>query len=171
MSTGLLVLRLLLAGLLFGHAVQKLFGWFGGSGLAATATVFASWGFRPGVPMVLMAGTCELVAAGLLALGLVVPLAAAIAIGTMTVAVSANFAKGFWAHLGGYEVAFVYAGMAFVVALTGPGRFSVDRAAGLDRHGVGWGFLALAAGLLAAAPPVLARRRNLAADRSSGQPD
>ena len=163
MSAGLLVLRLLLAGLLFGHASQKLFGWFRGGGPAGTATMFEAWGFRPGRTMVLLAGTCELLAAVLLVLGLATPLATAIVIGTMTVASAPNFAKGLWAHMGGYEVPFVYAGMAFVLALTGPGTHSVDHAAGLDgHHGVGWAIVVLAVGLAAAVPPLLARRRNLA---------
>ena len=164
MSAGLLVLRLLLAGLLFGHASQKLFGWFRGGGPDGTATAFEAWGFRPGRTMVLLAGTCELVAAALLAVGLATPVAAAIVIGTMTVASAPNFAKGLWAHMGGYEVPFVYAGMAFVLALTGPGTHSIDHAAGVDDfHGVGWGILVLVVGLAAAVPPLLSRRRNLAA--------
>lgn len=168
MSAGILVLRLLLAGLLFGHASQKLFGWFRGGGPAGTAPMFEAWGFRPGRRMVLLAGSCELLAAALLAVGLATPLAAAMVIGTMTVAASPNFAKGLWAHMGGYEVALVYAGMAFVLALTGPGTASLDHAAGLDaHHGIGWAIVALAVGLAAAVPPLLTRRRNLAAGGSS----
>ena len=65
-------------------------------------------------------------------------------------------------------MAFVYAGMAFVLALTGPGTASLDHAAGLDvHHGVGWAIVVLAVGLAATVPPLLTRRRNLAADGSS----
>ena len=37
---GLLLLRLVVGGLLFGHGAQKLFGWFGGYGLAGTSGFF-----------------------------------------------------------------------------------------------------------------------------------
>lgn len=163
MNEGLLLLRLLLAALLFGHASQKLFGWFRGAGPSGTAKTFELWGFRPGLPMVLLAGSCELVGALLLALGLLTPLAAAVVIGTMTVAASPNFTNGLWAHLGGYEVPFVYGALAVVIAVTGPGTISVDHRLGLsDEHGLGWAAAALAVGLVAAVPPLLLRRRNLA---------
>lgn len=121
MNLGLLLLRLLLAALLFGHASQKLFGWFRGQGPTGTGVMFHGWGFRPGRQMALLAGAAELVGAGLIALGLLTPLGAAIVIGTMTVAASVNVANGLWAHLGGYEVALVYAALAAVLAYTGPG--------------------------------------------------
>ncbi|WP_306819911.1 DoxX family protein [Streptomyces sp. CA-210063] len=60
MNLGLLLLRLLLAALLFGHGTQKLFGWFGGAGLAGTAAVFDRWGFVPARRMVLVAAAAEL---------------------------------------------------------------------------------------------------------------
>lgn len=162
MSVGLLVLRLLLAGLLAGHAAQKLFGWFRGTG--PTATTFETWGFRPGLPMVLLAGASEATAALLLAAGLATPLAAAIVIGTMAVAASPNVANGLWAHMGGYEVALVYGVLGLVLALTGPGDYSLDALLGLDSwHGPMWALLAIGVAAVAATPPLLLRRRNLAA--------
>ena len=72
MNTGLLVLRLVLGLLLVGHGSQKLFGWFGGPGLAGTGGFFHSLGFRPGKPMAIVAGVSEAGAGALLALGLFV---------------------------------------------------------------------------------------------------
>ncbi len=86
MSVGLLLLRVLLAALLFGHATQKLRGWFGGSGRAATGAIFEQWGFRPGARMVLVAGLAELLGAASLAAGLLTPGGCALVVGTMTVA-------------------------------------------------------------------------------------
>ncbi|HSE55996.1 MAG TPA: DoxX family protein, partial [Nocardioidaceae bacterium] len=162
MSTGILLIRLGLAAMVYGHAAQKLFGWFRGGGPSKTAKVFESWGFRPGVPMVLMAASCEVAAATLLALGLATPLAGAILIGTMIVAASPNFAKGPWAHLGGYEVPLVYGALGFILVWGGPGTISLDEVIGLDATGPGWAFAALVVGVAAALPPLLSRRRNLA---------
>lgn len=162
MAVGLLLLRLLLAALLAGHACQKTLGWFRGQGLAGTAATFEAWGFRPGRPHVLMATACELTGGLLLALGLLTPLGSAVVIGTMIVAASANFKNGLWAHLGGYEVPFVYGAIAFVIAVTGPGAWSLDAAAGLGGlSGIDYALGAAALGVLAALPPLLRRRQAL----------
>ncbi|MBO0890544.1 MAG: DoxX family protein [Acidothermales bacterium] len=161
MALGLLLLRLLLAALLAGHACQKAFGWFRGQGIDGTARTFESWGFRPGRQHAFMATAAELTGAVLLALGLLTPLGSAVVVGTMTVAASANFKNGLWAHLGGYEVAFVYGALAFVIAVTGPGALSLDAAAGLPLSGIGYALGAAALGIVAALPPLLRRRQAL----------
>lgn len=164
MNAGLLVLRLLLAGLLFGHATQKLLGWFGGGGPAGTGEIFARWGFVPGATMAVLAGVCETVGAGSVALGLLTPAGAAVIVGTMVVAAAPNAPNGLWAHQGGCEVPVVYAGLGAVLALTGPGRWSLDHVVGLGSlSGPAWGGAAIALGAVAAVPPLLLRRRVLAA--------
>jgi putative oxidoreductase len=151
MDIGLLLLRLLLGCLLFGHGAQKMFGWFGGSGPSGTGTVFETWGLRPGAPLVVLAAACELLSAALLALGLLSPLAAAIAFGTMVVAVSVNVGKGLWAQSGGYEVPLVYGGIAVSLGFAGPGDWSLDHLTGIDAmRGAQWGIAAVVAGLLTA---------------------
>lgn len=160
-DVGLLVLRLGLAALLLGHSLQKSLGWFRGMGVTRTADVFESWGFRPGRPHVLLAAACELAGALLLATGLLTRLGAAIVIGTMLVAAAPNATNGLWAHLGGCEVPVTYAGVAACLAITGPGRLSLDRAIDLPDGG-GWGaVVAIAVGVVAAVPPLLTRRRAL----------
>lgn len=162
MSLGLLLLRLLLAALLFGHATQKLFGWFGGNGPAGTGEIFARWGFRPGPQLVVLAGVCELLGAGSIALGLLTPGGAAVVVGTMVVAAAPNAANGLWAHQGGCEVPVVYAGLGAVLGFTGPGAWSLDHAAGLGSlSGAAWGVAAVLVGLAAAVPPLLRRRHVL----------
>ena len=149
MDIGLLILRVGLAALLFGHSAQKMVGAFGGLGPTGTAPVFAQWGLRPGRPMVLLAAGVELAASILLALGLLTPLGAALAIGAMTVAASVTAAHGLWAQKGGYELPLVYAGIATVLGFTGPGRWSLDAAAGLaGLSGTGWGVAALIVGVV-----------------------
>lgn len=152
MDIGLLLLRLLLGGLIFGHGAQKLFGWFGGLGPGGTGPVFESWGLRPGRRLVMLAAVCELVAATSLLLGLLTPLGAASAVGTLTVAASVNAPNGLWAQKGGFELPLTYAGMAAALGFTGPGRHSLDHVLGRDDlAGVGWGVAAMAVGLVAAA--------------------
>lgn len=165
MNVGLLVLRLLLAGLLTGHATQKLFGWFRGAGPRGSGALFEQWGFRPGPGLAVTAGMCELTGAGSLSLGLLTPGGCAVVIGTMLVAAAPNAAKGLWAHQGGCEVPVIYAGLGVVLALTGPGRFSLDRAFGLDAlHSYGWAAASIVVGVLASVPMLLRRRAALAAD-------
>lgn len=134
MSLALLILRLFLALLLTGHAVQKLFGWFRGRGVTGTAQLFEASGLRPGWLMVVAAGLTELGAAALFALGLATPLAATMVIGAMLVAGATLAHNGLWAHFGGYEVPLTYGTVAFVLAIAGPGELSLDHLWGLDAY-------------------------------------
>ncbi|WP_327365346.1 DoxX family protein [Streptomyces sp. NBC_01217] len=168
MSVGLLLLRLLLAALLFGHATQKLRAWFGGAGLVGTGAVFEGWGFVPGARMALVAGLAELAGAVSIAAGFLTPGGCAIVVGTMTVAAVATAANGFWAQRGGCEVPFWYGAVAAVLGFTGPGPWSLDAALSLDRlSGYAWGSAALALGLLASAVPLAGRTRVLRARRTT----
>jgi putative oxidoreductase len=47
MDIGVLILRLVVGLLLFGHGAQKLFGWFGGGGLTGTFGMVDRLRFRP----------------------------------------------------------------------------------------------------------------------------
>ena len=132
MDTALLLVRFVFGALLIGHGTQKLFGWFGGHGLAGTGAFFHSLGFRPGRTMAAVAGVSEAGGGLLLALGLLTPLAGAAVVGTLLVAASVHLAKGLWATNGGYELALLYAAVAAAIALSGPGSASLDRAFGFD---------------------------------------
>jgi putative oxidoreductase len=165
-NTGLLLLRLVLGLLLVGHGSQKLFGSFGGHGLDGTGGFFHSIGFRPGRQMAFVAGISEVGGGALLALGLLTPLAAAVVIGTLVVAGSVHLANGVWGQNGGFELPLLYVAGAAVLGFTGPGRWSVDHAAGLDSlAGNGWGLAALVLGLLGGAAVVLRARRTLAVEQ------
>ncbi len=164
-NTGLLVLRLVIGLLLVGHGTQKLFGFFGGPGLAGAGGFFHSLGFRPGKPMAIVAGISEAGAGLFLALGLLTPLASAAIIGTLVVAGSVHWAKGVWGQNGGYETPLLYATAAAVLAFTGPGAYSMDNALDLDGlAGNGWGAVAVVVGVLSGLVVVARGRRALAAD-------
>jgi putative oxidoreductase len=159
---GLLILRLGFAGLIFGHATQKLFGWFRGAGPAGSGSLFEVWGFRPGPTLAVVAGVCELLGAGSVALGLLTAGGCALLLGTMIVAATPNAHNGLWAHLGGNEVPVAYALLAAVLAFTGPGRYSLDHAFGLTAFtGLGWSVGAVVLGAVAAVPLLLRRRTAL----------
>lgn len=158
MDLGLLVLRLLVGLLVAGHGSQKLFGLFGGGGLAGTGAFFEQLGFRPGRLMAAIAGATELGAGVLLVLGLLTPLAGAGVIGTLLVAASVHGGKGLWATQGGYELALVYAVLGAVVALTGPGAWSVDALLGLSWSPLAQ-FGAVALGVVSGVVVSLARRK------------
>src|ERR671936_691951 len=117
MSLGLLVLRVVVGLLFFGHGTQKLFGWFGGHGLAGTGAFFETMGFPQGKRQAFTAGLCEAGGGALIALGLLTPFAAAGLIAVMTVAViKVHFQKGVWVTNGGYEYKTVLVANAFPLA-------------------------------------------------------
>ena len=166
MDLGLLLLRLALAAILYMHATQKLFGWFSGQGLDRAGVLFETLGQRPGRQMAKLAVGCELVGSGLVVLGLVTPLGAAILAGTMTVAGgSLTLAKGtVWNALGGGEYPLALAAFAIVLGFAGPGRWSIDNAVGAPwvTHSNGTaaitGLIVLAVAALAAGPALLRTR-------------
>jgi putative oxidoreductase len=147
MDEALLVLRIVFALMVFGHATQKLFGWFRGKGIAGTGAIFETLGLKPGKLMVLSAGLLELAAAASIGLGLLTPLGAIALMGAMIVAAATLWHNGFWAHMGGMEVPFSYALLALILAWAGPGAYSADAILGIDFSAwwVAVGGLALAA--------------------------
>jgi putative oxidoreductase len=164
MDTGLLILRLLLGLLLAAHGSQKLFGWFGGYGLAGTAGWLGSIGFRPAKAMAVVVGLSELAAGLALALGLLTPLAAAAVIGTLAVAAWTHSANGLWNTNGGYELPLLFIGGAAALAFTGPGAFSVDGLLGIDAVSATVAVAAVVVGLVSAAVVVARAKAALAAD-------
>ncbi|MBV8222782.1 MAG: DoxX family membrane protein, partial [Candidatus Eremiobacteraeota bacterium] len=55
-NIALLIARVLLGIIFIGHGSQKLFGWFGGYGLAGTGGFFESVGLKPGLLFAFVAG-------------------------------------------------------------------------------------------------------------------
>lgn len=162
---GLLTLRVGVGATLAAHGAQKLFGWFGGGGLAGTGGFFDSVGFTPGKLNAVLAGAGEAGGGALLALGLATPVAGAAAAGTMVVAASMHKDKGFFAQGGGYEYPAVLALTAASLALGGPGRLSLDAALG-HRVNKPWMRVAGIASIPVAAALVF-KRRNAALTAAS----
>ena len=148
MDTGLLIARMVFGLLLAAHGTQKLFGWFGGYGLAGTGGFFEQLGFRPGRFFAATAGATEVAAGLLVAFGLLGPLGPALVVSVMLVAIATvHWQHGLFAQNNGIEVPLLYAVAAVALALTGFGAFSLDAALGLTwSAGVAW--IAIALGVL-----------------------
>jgi len=158
MDTGLLIIRVVIGLSLAAHGAQKLFGAFGGHGIAGTGGCFESLGMRPGKVLATLAGLAEFVGGLGLVLGLLIPFAAAAIVATMLVAiVKVHFEKGFFGTNGGYEYPLVLGSTAVGLAFTGPGTISLDAILGLPFAGVKWGLVALGLGVLGALPPLASR--------------
>jgi putative oxidoreductase len=171
MELGLLVLRIVVGLLFFGHGAQKLFGWFGGHGLQGTGGFFEQMGFPHGKRQAALAGLAEAGGGLLLALGLLTPLAAALIISVMVVAVSkVHFAKGVWNQDGGFEYNLVLVASAFALTAVGAGKWSLDNVLNLDVSGTGWALIALGAGILAGIGALVAARLETSRHTPPGQP-
>lgn len=161
MDIGLLLLRVTVGLAFAAHGTQKVFGWFGGHGPDATGQFMEAMGFRPGRRHALAAGYIEVVSGGLLAIGFLTPLAAALIASVMIVAVATvHWKNGFFVMTGGYEYNLVLSVAALTVAFTGPGTLSIDHALGLARGGLAWGLGAAVVAALGAAGQ-LAQRHQL----------
>jgi putative oxidoreductase len=127
MDAGLLLARMVFGLLMAAHGSQKLFGWFGGYGLAGTGGFFEQLGFRPGRLFAAAAGGTEFVAGLLLALGLLGPLGPAMIVSVMIVAIATvHWQHGVFASNNGLEVPLLYAVTASAIALIGNGAYSLD---------------------------------------------
>jgi putative oxidoreductase len=126
LSFGLLLIRLIVGLTFAGHGAQKMFGWFGGYGLKGTGGWLESIGIKPGVLMAFFAALAEIVGGLLFAAGLWLPIAAALIVLTMLVAIFTVTGKnGYWITQNGFEYNLVLIAIAIGVALIGPGVYAI----------------------------------------------
>ena len=128
-ALGLLILRLAIGLILAAHGAQKLFGWWGGPGMAKWAQAVQRLRIRPAQPWAWVAALSEFGGGLLLATGLLSPLGSLAIIGAMLVAIATvHLAKGFWNGKGGFEFNLSLIAGAAALAFTGPGPYSLDAA-------------------------------------------
>ena len=132
MDAGLILVRLVIGPLMAAHGAQKLFGWFGGYGLAGTGGFFEGLGFRPGRTFAATAGGHRVASGVLVALGLLGPIGPALMLSVMVVAAISVHWPNVFAQSNGIEVPLLYGVTAAALALTGFGAYSLDAAVGLD---------------------------------------
>jgi len=162
MEAGLLIIRVVLGGIMAAHGAQKLFGWFGGYGLAGTGGWLESMGLRPARVYAAVNGFAEFGGGALLVLGLLTPLGAAAVAGVMLVAIATVHRKnGFFNSNGGYEFNLLIIATAIALAFTGPGTISIDDLAGWTLSGPAWGLAALGTSAFAAGSVLSMRKPRL----------
>lgn len=147
----LLLVRMAVGGTMIAHGVNH---WLGGGRIEGTGRWFAGLGLRHGRMQAWMSVVTEIGAGALLVAGLLTPLACAAVISVMLVAgVLAHRPNGFFVFKDGYEYVLVLAVTSLALAVLGPGRLSVDEAAGIDV--TGWTGGAVATGVSLAATAAL----------------
>jgi putative oxidoreductase len=159
MNAGLLLLHGFVGAALVAHAAQKLFVFR----LDGTAGYLEALGFRSPRRMAVLVVGSEAIGGALLAVGFVIPLAAAAVAATMLVAARTDHrGKGWFITGAGAEYVATNAAIVLTLAAVGGGRFSVDHAIGLRDSGPAWLVAAAVAALVAAAlvlSPLFQRRR------------
>ncbi len=132
LDLAVLIARVVVGLLLFGHGSQKLFGWFGGHGLKGTAGWLGSMGMQPATFWAFMAGLSEAAGGLLLAIGFLTPLGSLGIIAAMLTAIlTAHRGKGIWGTNGGSELPLTNLAIALAVAVAGPGAYSLDAILGI----------------------------------------
>lgn len=122
-----LALRIPVGIIFAAHGAQKLFGWFGGYGLAGTGQWMSSVGLDPGYLMALLAGSAEFFGGLALVLGLLVrPAAAALAVAMAVAILSVHIGNGLFMSKNGYEYALALLAVSVSLLLSGAGRLSLD---------------------------------------------
>ncbi|MGJ7518599.1 DoxX family protein [Pseudomonas baetica] len=126
---GLTVLRIIVGIIFAAHGSQKLFGAFGGYGLAGTAQYMESIGLAPGYLMATLAGGTEFFAGLALIIGLLVrPAALGLTFLSLVAIFSVHISNGLFMANNGYEFALALLGGSIAVLIEGAGKLSADRA-------------------------------------------
>ena len=150
---GLLVLRVGLGVVLGAHGLQKLFGWWGGSGVSGFRNSLTDVGYQHADILAYVSAGGELVAGVLLVLGLFTPLAAAGALAFLingllaTISVRPHTRNFSFFLPEGHEYQISLIAMAAAVILCGPGRYGLDARRGWAHRPFIGSFVALLAGI------------------------
>jgi len=123
-SIALLILRLTLGSIFILHGSQKLFGFFGGSGL----TGFVQWSAKLGIPAVLayIAAFAEFFGGVSMFFGIATELGALMTIPVMIGAVVIVHGKsGYFAQNGGFEYPLNLIFLAIAIIIGGPGLWAL----------------------------------------------
>jgi putative oxidoreductase len=152
---GLLVLRVGLGVVLGAHALQKLFGWWGGQGVSGFKNSLSDAGYQHADILAYVSAGGELVAAVLVVLGLFTPVAAAGALAFLINGLLASISAQPHSHTflfflpEGHEYQITLIVLAVAVILAGPGQYGLDARRGWAHRPFIGSFVALIAGIAA----------------------
>lgn len=128
-SYGLTVLRIFVGIIFAAHGSQKLFGMFGGYGIAGTAQYMESLGLAPGHLMAILSGGTEFFGGLALIIGLLVrPAALGLTFLSLVAIFTVHISHGLFMSNNGYEFALALLGGSIAVLIEGAGKLSADRA-------------------------------------------
>jgi putative oxidoreductase len=119
--------RVALGWIFIAHGAGKLFGWWGGMGMARTIEEFSKIGLPWPEASARLAASWEFFGGVAVLLGLLTRLSALGLAVTMAVAIATvHGPRGFFLSAGGYEYNVALLGLSLALAIGGPGRFAVD---------------------------------------------
>ncbi len=128
----LLILQLGVGLTFAAHGAQKVFGWWGGPGLAGWEGAMEHMGFRPARLFALVSALVELVGGLFLAAGFLTPLVAAVLVAqTVVIIGQVHLSHGFFNAKSGIEFPLLLGIGAAAVGLGGPSALSLDATLGL----------------------------------------
>lgn len=120
------------------HGAQKVFGVWGGPGLDGWKAGMTRMGMRPASFWGYASSLTELVGGIALAVGLFVPVVAALITMQMAVAMQrVHWAKGFFNSKGGIEFALTIGSIALLAGISDEGAYTLDHAFGIPPLGAG----------------------------------
>lgn len=126
---GLTAIRIVVGIIFAAHGAQKLFGMFGGYGIAGTAQYMESLGLAPGHLMAILAGGTEFFGGLALIIGLLTrPAALGLTFLSLVAIFSVHIHNGLFMANNGYEFALALLGGSIAVLIEGAGKLSIDRA-------------------------------------------
>lgn len=140
----LLVFRVLIGTTIAIHGYGK---FCGENGIKGTANWFNSVGMKPGMFHARLAAIAEITLGNLISMGFVSSFALAGLVALMTVAcLVAHRRSGFLIIKDGWEYTAILASIGVLLAMLGPGRYSIDYALGIYDLFDGWYGLLISAG-------------------------
>jgi putative oxidoreductase len=149
---GLMILRIGFGALLIAHGLQKMFGWWGGTGIGGFRESIEGMGYQHAGILTYVAAGGQIAAGVLLVLGLFTPLAAAGALAYLLngllAAISAQENPGLAFFLpDGQVFQLTLIVVAVAIILSGPGRYGFDAGRGWARRPFIGSFVALLLGI------------------------
>ncbi len=150
---GLFILRIVAGGYIMKYGVPKLRDVDG-----AFAKEFAGLGFEPVETFVKRAGFVESISGALVVLGALGPVGPMLLLSDMLVAASATTARAKRFDFNQHEDEALYASIALVLALSGPGSISLDSVLGIRTFDRPWLRYLSVAGALGGAAFMLSQR-------------